>query len=144
MDGEQNIRVEVRTFTSFWALERKLYTIYDFTLPVPISLRVLGVFLGTGAPWWLVLWVLHFPLGTPWYLVWIIPPGVFAYFGSKPIFEGKTLIQYLRSRLQYLFENKAYKGLDPDLNKYDVTIEVRQNVMASRKELTSKEKLFSR
>lgn len=117
--------MQIRTFTSFWSLERKLYTVYDVTLPMPISLRVLGVFVGTGAPWWLLMWLLHIPLSSPWYLIWLVPPAAFGYFGSKPIFEGKTLFQYLRSRIQYLFENKAYKGaLEPDLNRYDIPIEI--------------------
>ena len=124
--------MEIRTFTSFWALERKLYSIYDFSLPFPISLRVLGVFVGTGTPWWLTLWLLHVPITSPWYLIWLIPPAAFAYFGSKPIFEGKTLFQYLRSRIQYLFENRAYKGLEPDLNKYEEIVEIKHNIITLR------------
>lgn len=121
--------MEIRTFTSFWNLEKKLYSIYDFQMPVPISLRVLGVFFGTGLPWWLFLYIVHFPGGSPWFMFWIVPPGALAWFGSKPIFEGKTLFQYLRSRAQFLFENKNYKKLEPDLNKYDELVKVKQNIM---------------
>jgi hypothetical protein len=121
--------MEIRTFTNFWTLERKLYTVYDFTLPFPISLRVLGVFVGTGTPWWLLMWLVQMPFSSPLYLVWILPPAAFAYFGSKPIFEGKTLFQYLRSRIQYLFENKNYKGLEPDLNKYGQTVVIQTSII---------------
>ena len=124
--------MEIRTFTSFWDLEKKLYSIYDFQMPFPISLRVIGVFAGTGVPWWGLLSILQVSFGSPWYLIWVIPPAFFAWFGSKPIFEKKTLFQYLRSRIQYLFENKNYKRLEPDLNKYDVPIEVTQNVMTRK------------
>ena len=124
--------MQIRTFTNFWALERKLYSIYDFSLPFPVSLRVLGVFVGTGAPWWGLLGLLHIPISSPWYLIWIIPPAVFAYFGSKPVFEGKTLFQYLRSRIQYLFENRNYKGLQPDLNKYDEVVEIKHNIITMK------------
>lgn len=123
------VTMEVRTFTSFWDLEKKLYSIYDFQMPVPISLRVLGVFVGTGVPWWILLSILNVSLGAPWYLLYVLPPGLFAWFGSKPIFEGKTLFQYLRSRIQFLFENKNYKRLEPDLNKYNTTIEIKQRVI---------------
>lgn len=125
--------IQIRTFTSFWALERKLYTIYDWTLPMPVSLRVLGVFVGTGAPWWLLMFLLQVPFSAPWYLLWLIPPAGLAYFGSKPIFEGKTLFQYLRSRFQYLTENRNYKGpLEPDLNKYSEPIVIEKIVTTRR------------
>lgn len=124
--------MEVRNFTAFWNLERKVYSFYDVQLPVPISLRVLGVFVGSGAPWWGILALLQVPIGTPWYLIWIIPPALLAWLGGKPIFEGKTLIEYLRSRAQYVFENKSYKRLEPDLNKYEESIEVEQNVIAKK------------
>lgn len=121
--------MEVRTFTSFWDLEKKLYTIYDFQMPFPISLRVLGIFIGTGLPWWILLFTINVPIGAPWYLFYLLPPAAFGWFGSKPIFEGKTLFQYIRSRVQYLFENKNYKRLEPDLNKYDSTIKMNQHIM---------------
>jgi len=144
-EGNREVsRLEVRTFTDFWGLEKKLYSIYDFSLPFPISLRVLGVFVGVGLPWWGVLAILHFPWGSPWYLLWILPPALAGYFGSKPIFEGKTLFQYIRSRIQFLFENRAYKGMEPDLNKYGETIEIAQNMITFDKEVLEKQKLFSR
>lgn len=124
--------MEVRTFTSFWSLERKLYSIYDFSLPFPVSLRVLGVFFGTGIPWWSLMFVLQVSFNPPWYLLWVIPPALLAWLGSKPIFEGKTLFQYLRSRAQYLFENRNYKGLHPDLNKYEDIIEINSSVITRK------------
>ena len=69
--------------------------------------------------------LLHVPLSSPGYLIWLIPPAIFAYFGSKPVFEDKTLFQYLRSRFQYVTENKRYKGaLEPDLNDYKGPVEI--------------------
>jgi len=122
--------MQIRTFTSFWALERKLYSIYDFSLPFPISLRVLGVFIGTGIPWWLVMRLLQVPLQNGiGLIIYVAVPGGLAYFGSKPIFEGKTLFQFMRSMAQYLFENKNYKGFQPDLNKYEETIVIKHNII---------------
>jgi hypothetical protein len=136
--------MEVRTFTSFWALEKKLYTINDITLPFPVSLRVLGVFVASGIPWWGLMLLLNIPWGSPWYLIWLIPPVGLAWGGSKEIFEKKTLFQYVRSHIQYLFENKGYKGLEPDLNKYNETIQIAQNVITLQEKKPKKNQLFSR
>ncbi len=116
--------MEIRTFTSFWRVERKLYSLYDVALPMPISLTVVGVFAATGIPWFLICFLLHIPFAPPvGYLVWLAPPAALAYFGSRPIFEGKTLFQYLKSQFSFLLENKAYKiGLQPDLQKYEESI----------------------
>jgi hypothetical protein len=121
--------MEIRNYTSFWNLERKVYSFYDVQLPIPLSLRVLGVFVGTGAPWWTLMFLLGVPFGPPWYLLYVIPPGLLAWLGSKPIFEGKTLVEYLKARLGHLLENKAYKRLEPDLNKYESDLEIEQNVI---------------
>ena len=103
-------------------MEKKLYSIYEFSLPVAIPLKVIGIFLLVGVPWWLLLSVVHFPFGSPWYLAWIIPPAALAWFGSRPIFEGKTLFQYLASRIKFLFENKRYKGITPDLENRQIVL----------------------
>lgn len=124
--------MEIRNYTSFWNLEKKVYSFYDIQLPVPLSLRVLGVFVGTGIPWWGLMMLLHIPLSPPWFLIWLIIPGGLAWVGNKPWFEGKTLLGYVRARIQYLFENKSYKRLEPDLNKYEEEIEVEQNVITSK------------
>ena len=106
-------------------MEKKLYAISDLSLPVPVPLRVLGVFVAVAIPWWALLGgLLHVSLGPPWYLFYLIPPAAVAYFGSRPIFEGKTLFQYLRSRIQFLFENKRYKGLTPDLENRENVVDL--------------------
>jgi len=105
--------MEVKTYTDFWSMEKKLYSIYDFSLPAPVSLRTVGIFLGLGIPWMALMAILHVTLDPPWFLIYIAPPAVFAYFGSKPIFEGKNIFQYLGSRIRYVFQSKFYKGLEP-------------------------------
>jgi len=107
--------MQVRTFTNFWSMERKLYAINDITLPTPVSLRSLGVFVLTGVPWWFILWIIHVPFGNPWYLVYAVVPGAAAFFGTKPVYQGKTIFQYAQSQVLYLLlESKRYKGLEVD------------------------------
>lgn len=116
--------MEIRTFTSFWKLERKVYSIQDVALPVPISLTVIGIFALVAIPWFILCYLIQIPFAPPiGYLVWLAPPIAIAYFGSRPIFEGKTLAQFAKSQFTFLLQNRAYKvGLQPDLTKYDEEI----------------------
>ncbi len=105
--------MEIKTYTAFWSMEKKLYSIYDVSLPFPISLRAVGIFLGLGVPWMILMNVLHVPSGPPWFLLYIAPPGFFAYFGAKPLAEDKNIFQLLSSRVKFIFQSKFYKGLSP-------------------------------
>jgi hypothetical protein len=117
--------MQIRTFTNFWAMEKKLYSISDYQLPVAIPLRVLGVFVLAAVPWGLLMFLIHMPLTSPGYLVWIGPPALVGFFASRPIFDGKTLFQFLRSKFTFMFfENKKYKGLVPDLDAKNTKIYV--------------------
>lgn len=112
--------MQVRTYTSFWSTERKLYAIQDVTLPTPVPLKTLGVFTLAALPWGLIMGALHVPFGGFGILVWLGPPVALAWFGSRPnsIFDGKTLFQWLRSRALYMFtESKRYKGFEPNTDE---------------------------
>ena len=102
--------MEVRTFTSFWNMERKLYSFYDVALPVPVSLRVAGVFLVVALPWWGLFLLLHIPFNNPSYLFWIIPPVGLAYMATKPIFQGKTIGQFVKSMALFYIQPKKLNG----------------------------------
>lgn len=111
--------MEIRTFTSFWNMERKLYAIYDVTLPVPISLKVAGAFLATGIPWWGLMSVLNIPFGQ-FAVMWIFPPVILGYIASKPIFQKKTFIAFLMSQANYLKEPKrlaGFRAIDYEFDK---------------------------
>jgi hypothetical protein len=120
--------MEVRTFTNFWNMERKLYAIYDVSLPVPVSLKVVGAFAVVAVPWWGLMILLHIPFANPWYLFWILPPGILGYVASKPIWQKKTIIQYLQSWFRYMSEPKRLAGLrEPDYKvdeEYSLTTKI--------------------
>lgn len=122
--------MEVKTYTDFWSMEKKLYSIYDFSLPAPISLRAVAIFLAVGAPWVGLMALLHVPFDPPWFLIYLAPPGFLAYFGARPIFENKTIFQVISSRIKYIFQSKYYKGLTPMIDdtkvEYIVTSKVWQ------------------
>lgn len=119
--------MEIRTFTNFWNMERKLYAIYDVSLPMPISLKVAGAFLLTGIPWWGLLALLNVPFGQ-FFIFWIFPPVGFGYLASKPIFQKKTLIEFLISQVKYMNEPKklsGFRAIEHQFNtKYRLTVKV--------------------
>lgn len=103
--------MEVRTYTDFWEMERKLYALNDVSLPFPLPLRTVGVFALVGVPWMGLLAFIGIPFDATWWLFWLLPPAAIGYFASKQIFERKTLIQYGLSRFKFLSQAKRYKGL---------------------------------
>lgn len=119
--------MEIRTFTSFWNMERKLYSIYDMNLPVPISLKVAGAFLLAGLPWWGILGLLNVPFGAFW-MFWIMPPAALGFVASKPWFQKKTLASFLISQVTYYLQPKrlaGLRGIDYEFDKkYKITTKI--------------------
>lgn len=111
--------MEIRTFTNFWNMEKKLYAIYDVSLPMPISLKVAGAFLATGIPWWGLLALLHISFAD-FVILWIFPPVILGYIASKPIFQKKTFFAFLISQVKYMNEPKqlaGFRDIDYQYNK---------------------------
>jgi len=103
--------MQLRTYTGLWKIERRLYKFYDISLPYPVSLRQLAVFLGTGIPWIGLLAAIGFPLETPWHVVWIAPPVIATIIGNRPIAEGKTPVDWLTTQTRFLMSPRTFHGL---------------------------------
>jgi TcpE family len=93
--------VELYTYTTLWKVERRLYKIYDFTLPMPVSLRQVGAFIGSTIPWFMLLSLLNVPFAAPWHLLWLAPPALFTWYANRPVAEDKSLIEYVGAQLSY-------------------------------------------
>lgn len=100
--------MRVRTYTNMWNEEKKLYTIYEWTLPTPVSFRQLGLF-AIGAIIWMPLMAfiqvvdIKTPVG---FVIWFAVPVLLAIFGNQQIYEGKSMVQWLQSLLGHLLEPK--------------------------------------
>jgi hypothetical protein len=111
--------MEIRTFTNFWNMERKLYSIYDINLPMPISLKVVGAFLLVGIPWWALMAFLHIPFGD-FFVFWVLPPILLGFMASKPWFQKKTLAEFLLSQVNYYRQPKrlaGFRAIDYEFDK---------------------------
>ena len=78
--------LELRTHTRLWQVEKKLYKLYDYTLPMPVSLRMLGIFLLSSVVWITFCVAVGIPFAPPFgHLVWITPPAALTWLGNKPV-----------------------------------------------------------
>ena len=112
--SEKSSPIYLRTHTRLWHVEKKLYKLYDFTLPVPVSFKLLGLILGFGLPWIFIVRTLGVPFAPPFgHLIWLAPPTILAYFANRPIAEGKKLFEYVGSQVGFFFESKKYAALKP-------------------------------
>jgi hypothetical protein len=95
------------TYTSIWRIERRLYKIYDWVLPMPISIPQLAVFLVTLLLWGLLLQMFNVPVrpSTGW--LYLTPPGFAAWASDRPLVEEKRPHELAASQVRYLFEPHA-------------------------------------
>lgn len=122
--------LELRTYTNLWNVERRLYKLYDYTLPMPISVRQIGVVFGSGLPWVILLKVLHVPFHAPFHIIWIAPPAILAWYANKPVAEGKRLGELISSHVRYWFAPRRFARLHRVANK-PATVAVRAHVWRS-------------
>lgn len=107
--------IELRTHTRLWQVEKKLYKLYDYTLPVPVSLRMLGIFIVSFGLWAMVCKIIGVPFAPPFgHLIWLAPPAAATYFGNKPVAEGKRLGELIVSQFAfYVSQSSRYAGMAP-------------------------------
>ncbi|GIN41493.1 TcpE family conjugal transfer membrane protein [Heyndrickxia oleronia] len=109
----------LRTYNSVWKVEKVLYGIQDIPLPIPVTYRQIGFF-GTGV---FLIWCLnHFPplsildLGL---IEYIFLPGLFAWFFTKQLLDGKAPHRFFIRVVQYYLSphyHNRYKEVS-DVNK---------------------------
>ena len=95
------MNMELNTYTALWNVERKLFKIYDWTLPFPLGFRQLGVGGGFGLAWIFMLSKFGVPFAAPWHVFYLGPPAILGWLAGKPVAEGKTLIGLVHSQFRY-------------------------------------------
>lgn len=116
----------LRTYNSVWKVEKVLYGIQDIPLPIPVTYRQVGFFVG-GV---ILVWFLnHFP---PFSLIdlglieYVFLPGLFSWFFTKQLLDGKAPHSFLWRVIQFHLSphyrnrykevtssNKSYKYVSP-------------------------------
>ncbi|MEU3310416.1 TcpE family conjugal transfer membrane protein [Nocardiopsis sp. NPDC006832] len=120
--------MDLPTYTNIWRIEKRLYKLYDFRLPMPLPVGTFGVALGIFALWVVLLTLLRAPFefGNGWHLVmWVVPPGVITVLATRPVIEGKRLTELLISQARFLAEARVYTRMAPEYEPAQVRVAVR-------------------
>ena len=120
--------MDLPTYTNIWRIEKRLYKLYDFRLPMPLPVGTFGVALGVFVLWVVLLSLLRAPFefGNGWHLVlWVVPPGVITVLATRPVIEGKRLTELLLSQARFLTEARVYTRLAPEYEPSEARVAVR-------------------
>jgi hypothetical protein len=117
--------VELPTYTNIWKIEKRLYKLYDFRLPMPLPVGQIVAFLAIAVPYTLILTMAGLPFSHTWLWVYLLPPGLLAWLVTRPVLEGKRLPELLLSQLRYLGEPRTWCRMAPLAEKDEVLVVAR-------------------
>ena len=117
--------MDLPTYTNIWRIEKRLYKLYDFRLPMPLPLGQIAVFTAIAVPYVVILAVLGLPFSHTLLWLYVLPPGVLAWFATRPVLESKRLPELVASQLRYLSEPRAWCRLTPLTEKDEVAVTAR-------------------
>jgi TcpE family len=114
--------VELPTYTNIWRIEKRLYKLYDFRLPMPLPVGQVVAFLAIAVPYTLIVTVLGLPFSHTWVWLYVLPPALLAWLVTRPVLEGKRLPELVLSQLRYLSEPKTWCRMAPLTEKDDIIV----------------------
>jgi len=114
--------VELPTYTNIWRIEKRLYKLYDFRLPMPLPVGQIAVFLAIAVPYVLVLSLLGLPFSHTLLWVYVLPPGVLAWLTTRPVLESKRLPELVMSQVRYVLEPRTWCRMAPLAEKDEVIV----------------------
>jgi hypothetical protein len=117
--------VELPTYTNIWKIEKRLYKLYDFRLPMPLPVGQVTAFLAVAVPYAIVLAMAGAPFSHTWLWVYVLPPGLLAWLITRPVLEGKRLPELVLSQLRYLTEPQTWCRMAPVAERDEITIVAR-------------------
>jgi TcpE family len=113
--------VDLPTYTGIWRIEKRLYKLYDFRLPMPLPIGQVTVFAAVAVPYVVILQLLGVPFNHTLIWLYILPPGLITWLVTRPVLESKRLPELIRSQLRYLAEPKVMCRMLP-LAERDVVV----------------------
>jgi hypothetical protein len=117
--------VDLPTYTNIWRIEKRLYKLYDFRLPMPLPLGQIAVFTAIAVPYVVVLAVLGLPFSHTLLWLYVLPPAVLAWFATRPVLESKRLPELVASQLRYLNEPRTWCRMAPLTEQDEVVVTAR-------------------
>ena len=105
--------MDLPTYTNIWRIEKRLYKIYDFRLPIPLPIGQIVVFVAITVPYVMVLTLVGLPFDHSLFWLYILPPGVATWLATRPVLENKRLPELLGSQIRYLAEPRMWCRMMP-------------------------------
>src|SRR5712692_6122290 len=120
--AEECSPVDLPTYTNIWRIEKRLYKLYDFRLPMPLPINWIAVFTAIAVPYVIILTVLGLPFSHTSFWLYVLPPGVLAWLATRPVLESKRLPELIVSQVRYLGEPRTWCRLAPLAEKDEVVV----------------------
>src|SRR6202046_2141283 len=117
--------VDLPTYTNIWRIEKRLYKLYDFRLPMPLPVGQIAVFLAIAVPYVGVLALIGLPFSHTLLWLYVLPPGVLAWLTTRPVLESKKLPELVHSQLRYLLEPRTWCRMAALAEKEEITLTAR-------------------
>ena len=114
--------MELPTYTSIWRIEKRLYKLYDFRLPMPLPVGQIVVFMAITVPYVLLLTLFGLPFSHTLFWLYVLPPGVLTWLATRPVLESKRLPELFISQARYLGEPSVWCRMAPLAEKDDITV----------------------
>jgi TcpE family len=117
--------LDLPTYTNIWRIEKRLYKLYDFRLPMPLPVGQIAVFSAIAVPYVVVLKLVGLPFSHTLLWLYILPPGALAWLVTRPVLEGKRLPELVVSQLRYLNEPRTWCRMAPLAERDQIVVVAR-------------------
>jgi TcpE family len=117
--------VDLPTYTNIWRIEKRLYKLYDFRLPMPLPINWIAVFAGITIPYIVFLIAIGLPFDHTLVWLYVLPPGLITWLTTRPVIENKRLPELVESQARYLAEPKTWVRLVPLSEKDQMVVTAR-------------------
>jgi len=114
--------VELPTYTSIWRIEKRLYKLYDFRLPMPLPVGQIAVFTAITVPYVILLTLFGLPFSHTLFWLYVLPPGVLTWLATRPVLESKRLPELIISQVRYIGEPSAWCRMTPHVEKDEMIV----------------------
>ncbi len=114
--------MDLPTYTSIWRIEKRLYKLYDFRLPMPVPVGQIAVFAAITVPYVIILTVLGLPFSHTLFWLYVLPPGVLTWLATRPVLESKRLPELIISQVRYLGEPASWCRMSPLVEKDEIVV----------------------
>ncbi|HEY0717834.1 MAG TPA: TcpE family conjugal transfer membrane protein, partial [Streptosporangiaceae bacterium] len=117
--------MDLPTYTNIWRIEKRLYKLYDFRLPMPLPISWIAVFCGITVPYVVALAAVGVPFNHTLVALYVLPPGVLTWLCTRPVLENKRLHELLGSQLRYVGEPRTWARMVPLAEKNEIHVYAR-------------------